>query len=102
MKVVSRFYFEELSWRYFVATELRCMLPQLNRHNFTKNNFERLIVLIIASVLSSFRRRYAEIEKIHEVDAVVAVMRDLETYQQFETEYFGALSRDYVTCQILQ
>ena len=74
-KVINRHYFEELGFRYFVCIELKSRLSSLNRYNFTKNNFERLIVLIISSIVCNFNRRYSEIERIHEEDVIRNVMK---------------------------
>jgi hypothetical protein len=56
-KVLNRNYFEELSFRFFVVTEVKQNLSMLNRYDFTKNAFERYLVMILASILSNFERR---------------------------------------------
>jgi hypothetical protein len=44
-------------------------------------------VLLIASILSSLRKKKAEIERIHEKEAVARIKKDCETYLDFQRDF---------------
>lgn len=53
--------------------EIRTNLALLNRYNFKQNLFERYIVLLVGSILSSLKRKKPEIERIHEKEAIAII-----------------------------
>jgi len=90
-KVLNRNYFEELAFRFFVVTEVKQNLAMLNRYDFTKNAFERYIVMILASILSNFERRKPEISRIHEKDIVAMLLKECDLYKRFQDELYKEL-----------
>ena len=53
-------------------------------------------------MLSSLKKRKAEIERIHEKEAIARIKQDYETYSDFKEDLFEYLNEGYATCQILK
>lgn len=83
-------------------TEIKQNLSTLNRYDFTKNAFERYIVMVLASILSNFERRKQEIGRIHEKDIIAMLYKEYELYKTFQDEFYKELDENYATCDILK
>ena len=81
---------------------MRTNLPLLNHFNLKQNFFERYIVLLVASIISSLKRRRSEIERVHEKEAVARIRRNQDIYLEFQKDFHAHLNEGYATCQILK
>ena len=81
---------------------MRTNLSFLNHFNFKQNIFERYIVLLITSILSSLKRRQSEIERVHEREAMARIKQDSDLYLEFQRDFFEYLDDGYATCQVLK
>lgn len=59
-------------------------------------------MLLIASILSSLKRRKSEIERVHEKEAIARIKQETECYVEFQSDFHEYLNEGYATCQVLK
>ena len=79
-KFLTRHHFEELALRHFVSVDIKTKVYRLRKFNFSKNLFEKILLLLCYSIRTKLELFRGDIEKIHDPDSLSRIRRDEKSY----------------------